>query len=226
MHNKNLLIIYKDSKIPDVKEIENLFEIIIIPKIDKKISLKNYKKEGNLLASKYNEIIFSSESENIFFVCSSELKKTTNNLLNFNLETDFSYFADKKTGNLLEFLSGFFIKKAILIKIGCFDKYTFHNLFLNFLINYSRFFSEKDFFLPDIKLNIKDYIRIFFWGHFENCLYCHRLLQKEQYSDINKKFFKKNTLNRIIRYIIPKTINLFYPDINKFIIDNTYTEYW
>lgn len=219
----NLLIIYKNSEIPNLKKLEASFKIIVIPKINKKIDFQNYKKYCNIVASKYNDIIFSTNSKFIFFVCSSELNQSIDGLLKFKLNNDFGYFTDNKTVNTIKFLSGAAIKTDILIKIGCFDKDIPHNLYLNFLINYSRFFPEKGLSIPPIKMNLFKSLKFFPLEYLENFIYTNQPLQKKYYLQINKHVIFNQ---KIIGFFIIKTMNFFFPQLKKFIKDNTFVEYW
>ncbi|VVB82684.1 Uncharacterised protein [uncultured archaeon] len=210
MHNKNLLIVYKDSPLPNLNKITELFDVRVI-NVGKKISLINYKQKGNMLISDYNKILFSTNSKWVFFICSSELNNSINFLINFNDKRDFGFFK-KPTKKLIRFLSGFFVKREALIKIGFFDKYVFYNLYLNFLINYSRFYHlslEDKFFEPLNYFGTNS-----FFNAFEDSLYRGQILYINSYKDI----IGKAGLNF-------KSPGLFISLINNFVRKNTYCEY-
>lgn len=217
-NNPNLLIIYQDSYLPfgAINELEKSFQIKIVRKI-KRISFLNYKKEGNRLISSYNHILFSTDSKTVFFICASELKEAIFPLLNFDSNEDFGFFKEQ-SNKLAEFLSGFFIKKDVLIKIGCFDRYVFNNFYLNFLINHFRFYHapiEDDFFEPLANINSTNLFKYNFWSLFEDSFYQNQILYKDYYLAIKSKI-----------HPIPKipAFTLFL--IDKFVKRNTFRWYW
>lgn len=216
-NDSNLLVIYLDSSLSPkiVNELENSFQIKIVRKT-KRISFLNYKEEGNRLISSYNHILFSTNSKIVFFICASELKDTTS-LLNFNSNVNFGFFK-KPSNKLAEFLSGFFVKKEVLMRIGCFDRYTFNNLYLNFLINYFRFYHtipEDNFFEPLMKINSTNLVRYNFWSLFEDSFYQNQILYKDSYQTIKNKI-----------HSLPKTIVFASLLIDKFVRKNTSRWYW
>jgi hypothetical protein len=210
MNPKNLLIIYQDSSLPNLKRITELFQVRVINR-RKKISFINHKQKGNTLISDYNRILFSTNPKLIFFICSSELRESMSSLMNFKDQADFGFFK-KPTKKLVEFLSGFFVKRDILIKIGCFDRYVFYNLYLNFLINYSRFyhsFFENKFFGP-----LKDFGTNSFFSLFDDSFYKSQILYFSPYRDIRNK-----------ANLHFKSPRLFFSLINNFVRKNTSFEY-
>lgn len=220
-NKKNLLIIYKDSSLPNLTRIKNFFDIRIISK-RKRISLFNYKRKGNCLVSYYNRILFSTSSGLVFFICSSELNNCSLNLLaNFDNKKDFGFFKEP-TKRTLEFLSGFFVKREVIMKMGCFDKYVFHNIYLNFIINYTRFYNitlgEKDF-EPLLEINPPNF-KSQFWNLFEDSFYSGQLLYKDHYKII------KNKISTQGNFLPMKIIRPLLPLINKFVEENTFCWYW
>jgi len=224
MTKKILLIIYKNSDIPnDIRKFENLCEIKLIQKFYRK-NLINY--NFNVIAQKYNDLIFSTDSVYIAFISSSEIKHISLNKL-LNPQGDFSYFTTRKTNDLIQFLSGFIIKKDVLIKTGSFDKFSFYNLYLNFLINYSRFYKTPNI----VKLNLKliDYVKYIFWKNFEKAFYLSQPLYKQDYFLLSKQFeltIFDNTLKKILRKIIERKIKMPSPSIINNFIRNTFKEYY
>ncbi len=231
---KNLLVVYRDSFLSNKLKLNESFEIIIIPKI-KSPTLEEYKINKNVLIAKYNDILFSTDSDLVFFVCSSELNDSTiKSLSNFKiLEKDFDFFVDKKTKNLIRFLSGLVIKKDTLLRLGCFDKYIPYNLYFNFLINYSRFCNgtgKSLCIIPHIRINIFDYSKYTIWKYFEESFYLSQPLYKNYYLALKENLenisFRKSGINKSIIHLINKIMTLSSVRINKFIEDNTNLGYW
>jgi hypothetical protein len=229
---KNLLIIYQDSaKYHNTDKLDSLFDVIIIPKLIR-FDIKEFKLEGNHLVTKYNDILFSTNSDYVFFICSSELNEPIiNKLLNFNgSENDFDFFTGKKTNNLITYLSGLVVKKEVLIRIGCFDKHTFHNLYLNFLINYSRFFGK----VPDnvffrLKLGSSDFFKYSYWSYFENASYLRKPLHKKDYLVLNEKMeavINNNILKKVIGRYMKWKMEPSLSETGKIVESTTYLEYW
>jgi len=226
--NKKLLIIYKDSNISCLEKLKILFDVTVIPKL-KRINFKKYKKEGNNLISRYNDIIFSTSSEIIFFICASEINSLSiEKIINFELKSDFDYFLDKKTTNTLEFFSGIAIKRECLIKTGCFDKNLFYNAYLNFLVNYSLFFPKKHFSVPTFYPKFFNLLKYLFWNSFERFFYSQKIFYNQHYQDIDKKInmIYINPINRTSRYLIEHLMRLFNLRMNKFVEAGTCAEYW
>ncbi len=217
-YNTNLLIIYLDSSLSSksINELKKSFQIKIVRKT-KRVSFFSYREHGNHIISKYNRILFSTDSENVFFICASELDNAIPVLLGFGGEGDFGFFKSP-SNKLTEFLSGLFVKKKVLMKIGCFDKYVFNNLYLNFLVNYLRFYHnlpENYFFEPLLKINSINLVRYNLLSLFENSFYESQILYKDYYLILKNKICP-----------IPKAPRFVLSLIDNFVRRNTARWYW
>lgn len=207
MESKKLLIIYKDSKLSsEINKLGGIFNILFIKK-RKNISWFNYKKEGNKLVYVYNNILFNDDSEEIFFLASSEITNSViHSLLDFKKGEDFGFFKNP-TDKTLKFLSGFFVKREVLLRTGFFDRYIFYNLYLNFLINYSRFISPITRYEYIQPLKLKSNTPL---SYFDEAFYLNQILYSEYY----QKF-------------LPKLQNQFLTLIaERFVRRNTFCEYY
>lgn len=232
LQKKNLLIVYQDSnRKTDLSLLNDSFQVVSVTNV-KRINLSDFRKKGNLVVAAYNDVLFENEADNVFFICASELNNNVVGALSkFTLnEDDYSIFLENKTGNLPEYLSGLAVKKDVLIRIGCLDKYTFYNLFLNFLINYARFRGTvtADTF-SDINTGYNHFARCAYWSFYEKVFYQSQPLYKQEYSDLSTRmalaagndFFKKT-----IRAFIKWHMHGKSSEIEEFIKANTYIEYW
>lgn len=229
---KNLLVIYQDAKSNvNTGRLGDIFDIILVPQMNKYNS-KNFKKKGNQLVTRYNDILFAKNSDFIFFICSSELN---NNIVKWLLEfdglkNDFDFFIFLRSNKLIEYLSGFVAKTEILMRIGLFNKHTFHNLFLNFLINYSLYIgmvNENTF--SGINIGILNYIKYSYRKKYENSFYLSQPLLVKDYLLLIKKMdtmVENNIFKKIVGYFIKYAMNIFSSKIEKFVKFNTYVEYW
>lgn len=213
----NLLIIYEDAPIhlEDILKLNKSFQIKIIKKT-KGVSFINFRKEGNILISRYHRIFFSTNSKNVLFICASELKDAMLTLFNFKNNADFGFFK-RPTNKLVKFLSGFFVKKEVLIRIGCLDKYTFYNTYLNFLINYLRFYHilPEETMLKPLIGAFADSIKYNFLNLFEDSYYRTQVLYSDSYQIIRNK----------VRFY-PSTTAFVSQIIDKFVRRNTSRWYW
>lgn len=229
---QNLLIIYQNStKYINTNKLESLFDIILIPKIQR-VDFKDFKLKGNHLATRYNDILFTTDSKYVFFICSAEFNDNVlNTLLNFNgLDKDFDFSICKKTNNLIISLSGLVVKKEALIRIGCFDKHTFNNLFLNFLINYSRFggMVYEDVF-HQLKIGSLDFWKYSYWKYFEESFYNSQPLYKKDYLELNSKIetiLVNNLFKKMIVSFMKWRMNRASSKIEKIVQTNTCLGYW
>ena len=229
---KNLLIIYHDSvKRKDTYNLCGLFDIITIPKV-KRITFSDFSQNGNHLVSGYNDILYNTETENVFFICSSEINHSTLNiLLNYDLcDRDFDFFLDKKANKLTVYLSGLVVKRETLVRIGFFDKYIFYNLYFNFLINYSRFFdavtANEKF---QVKMGILDFMKYSYWSYFEQAFYLSQPLYKPDYMILCEKMDTvkgKHFMRKIIAAFMKWYMRKKSSRTEEIIQSTTYIAYW
>ncbi len=231
-NNKNTLIIYQDtSKNVNTEKLTALFDIVCIPKLVT-VDFNDFKLKGNHLVTSYNDILYTTNSELAFFICASELDNSTINTLSGykSSGSDFSFFTVKKTNNLITSLSGLVVKTDILLKIGFFDKHTFHNLFLNFIINYSRYYGlVPDSVFTGFKIGNKDYKNYKYWSYFEKASYLSRPLHKQVYKQLSEKMETAINRGMFKKYIdkqLQKKMEPLAAETEKTVESLTYLEYW
>lgn len=229
---KNLLIIYQDSaKNINTNKLDGLFDVLIVPKIAE-LDLNEFKLKGYRLVTSFNDILFTTDLEYVFFINSSDFKKSVvNTLLNFNgLDKDFDFFIRNKNYQLIKSLSGLIVKKKVLIKIGCLGKHTFNNLYLNFLINYSLFYGmvpENAF--HKLKIASRDFKEYSYWKYYEEEFYHSNPLYKNIYLNICPKMdaiLTNNFIKKRIASSMKTKMSASISKIKNFIFANTYLNYW
>lgn len=232
MGKNNLLIIYQNStKHINTNKLESLFDIILIPMIQR-VDFKDFKLKGNHLATRYNDILFTTDSKHVFFISSSELNDTVINvLLNFDgTNKDFDFFTCKKTYNLLISLSGLVTKKEVLLKVGFLGKHTFNNLYLNFLINYSLFYGMvPEYVFHKLKIARRDYKTYSYWKYYEENFYQRNPLYINIYTSIGTRMdvaLTNNFIKKRIASSMKSKMSASLPEIDDFIFSNTYLNYW
>lgn len=231
-NNRNTLIIYQDTyKNVNTEKLAAILDIVWITKLAA-VDLHDFKLKGNHLVNSYNDILYTTNSELVFFICASELDNSTITTLSGygSLGSDFGFFTGKKTNNLITSLSGLVVKTDILLKIGFFDKHTFHNLFLNFIINYSRYFGKvHDSVFSGFKIGNKDYKNYIYWSYFENASYLRKPLHKKDYLVLNEKMeavLNNNILKKVIGRYMKRKMNPSLSETEKIVESTTYVEYW
>jgi len=230
---EKLVVIYKDEPIKtNILALKNVSNIIEIEKLNTFFSFSDFKYKGNYLISTYNEIVFSSKISLIFFICASELTDSVISSLLDEKPTaaDFYLFQKSKTEKLIRFLSGLAIKREVLIKTGAFDKHICNNLYLNFLINYCRFFNTvSKQTIAEMKMSFSAFNRYMYWDFFENIYYNEKVLYIEDYKLMHSYFdneIKNNFFRKFFAFFINKYLKLKQKEIRKKIIDTTFIEYW
>ncbi|HNQ68877.1 MAG TPA: hypothetical protein PKN32_10890 [Bacteroidales bacterium] len=193
-------------------KLDEFYDIIYISKL-KKINLKNFKQDGNSVATKYNDIFYSTKSEYIYIICSSDLNRAViNRLISYKeSDKDFDLFLLKKTNNLITLLSGLVIKKEVLIKIGFLEKHIFNDLYFNLLFNYSRFIVKiPNNFFSNFRMNCCDLYNYFYWNQYEKYYYMNNPIYKYDYMSLYKEFdfyFTNNVFKKILQFVIRKKMD-------------------
>ena len=230
---KALLIIYNEkSPFNTPKIIQDFFDVVTIEKVKNNAKSEDFKYVGNLISSAYNDILFNTENDYTFFLCSSDINdEVIQKLVDFKpTNKDFDFLLSNKSYKLIKYLSGLIVKRSVLLKIGFFDKHVFNNLYLNFLINYSRFFNS----LPSeatslIKISHTESFEFFYWSVYDEINYLQKHLYKNAYLKTNKLLTENMKLQlskRLIAFSINLLIKPFLHKIYKRIEKITFVEYW
>jgi len=226
-----LLIIYQDSAKKKITErLDGLFDILYVPKL-KRTCLKDFKWYGNSVATKYNDIFYSTKSEYIYIICASNLNKSViNTLLNYKeSDKDLDLFLPKKTNNLITLLSGLVIKKEVLIRIGFLEKHIFNDLYFNLIFNYSRFVGKAPFdaFLS-YKMSWYNLLKYFYWNQFEKVYYMSNPVYLDDYIVLYNEFdycFANSKIKKLLQFVVRKIIDKRHEKIKDLVNSVSFIEY-
>ena len=227
-----LLIIYQDSAKKNLTEkLDSLYDIIYVPKL-KRTNLKDFKWYGNSCSTKYNDILYSTNSEYIYIICSSNLDRLViNSLINYKeMDKDFDLLLPQKTNNLISFLSGLVIKKEVLIKIGFLEKHIFNDLYFNLVFNYSRFIGKVPLnpFL-NYKMSWYNLLKYFYWNQFERVYYMNNPVYSDDYIRLYNEFdycFANNMIKKTLQFVVRKIMDQRHEKIKCIVNSVSFIEYW
>lgn len=227
-----LLIIYQDSTKKKLTEnLDSLFDIVYIPKL-KRTNLKDFKWHGNSIASKYNDIFYSTNSEFIYIICSSSLNKSViNTLLNYKeSDKDFDLFLPQKNNDFITLLSGLVIKKEVLIKIGFLEKHIFNDLYFNLVFNYSRFIGKVPLNpFSNYKMSWYNLLKYFYWNQFEKVYYMNNPVYSDDYIKLYNEFdycFANNIIKKVLQFFVRKIMDRRHEKVKDIVNSVSFIEYW
>ncbi|HOY31107.1 MAG TPA: hypothetical protein PKW80_04435 [Bacteroidales bacterium] len=230
--NKNLLIIYQDTpKNLNTGILNSLFDVMIVPKVAE-LNLQDFKLKGNPLVTSYNDILYATDPDLVFFISSSEFNnQLVKKFLSFNgLDKDFDFFLSTKKYTLISSLSGLVVKKEVLLRMGFLGKHTFNNLYLNFLINYSLFYGMvPEYAFHKLKIASRDFKTYSYWNYYEDKFYQSNPLYKNIYISIGPGMdaaLTNNFIKKRIASSMKKKMSTSLSEIDNFIYANTFLAYW